>query len=239
MTDLATNKTDGFGLKCSNEGHIEEILFVDEEFKDSIALGSNFLITLEKSNGSKVFSFMAKVRSAKSAFDWELVVTNRRSQPLVLCFVGYVVKSGILIIAAQDVQSLADLTTIYCREDLVDEKAVLDKSRSQHILTKSLNMNEMQNDLVRMNNELLTMQRALSKKMAISQQSQRELVGLLAELKSEINNLQTEISNQTIKVKAAGTMSGNTDIIQAIEEMIRLNSEMSEKIAAAFELISY
>lgn len=169
------NKAKGIVLIGDRNGIIKKI----ERNDFDLSLETPFLFTrlLEKSSIPKGLSFLAELRNDGSAFNWELVL-NLHDKPEVLFFSGgFISDSVMFIVGAENSQETRELF-----EELM--KITNEQATNIRNLIKDQRMETAAYDEIsRLNNELVTIQRELAKKnaeLAFLNKEKNQFLGMAA-----------------------------------------------------------
>jgi len=167
---------DGIAFICDDRGNILQLV------RDQLGVGTHWQrgrsLTLLVDPGSrhKLLSFLLELRTEKAAFDWELnVPVNGLVRSLY--FGGGTYDDYFLVIAASSrdkVVKLYDDMMRITNEQTNQLRAVI---KEQSVLTHAQQQNDslIYDEITRLNNELVTVQRQLAKKNAEQQALNEEL----------------------------------------------------------------
>jgi len=150
-------KAKGIVLICDYNGIVHEI--VRDDF--AIPLEQPFLFTriLEKSSISKGLSFLAELKTLGTTFNWELVL-NLHDIPEVLFFSGGVINEKVFIVGAENSQETGHLFEELMK--ITNEQATTIRNMIKDQRSETAAYDE----ISRLNNELVTIQREMAKKNA-------------------------------------------------------------------------
>jgi len=151
------NNVKGIVLICDQNGMVEKI----ERDDFAVPLNPPFLFTriLEKSSIPKGLSFLAELRNIGTTFNWELVL-NLHEVPEVLFFSGGVINDRTFIVGAENSQETGQLFEELMK--ITNEQATTIRNMIKDQRSETLAYDE----ISRLNNELVTMQREMAKKNA-------------------------------------------------------------------------
>jgi len=151
------NNVKGIVLICDYNGIVHEI--VRDDF--AIPLEQPFLFTriLEKSSISKGLSFLAELKTLGTTFNWELVL-NLHDIPEVLFFSGGVINEKVFIVGAENSQETGHLFEELMK--ITNEQATTIRNMIKDQRSETAAYDE----ISRLNNELVTIQREMAKKNA-------------------------------------------------------------------------
>jgi signal transduction histidine kinase len=154
----------GLALLCDTQGLLEAVLHDDLAITGKAQLGRPFTQLIDPAGLGKALSFLADLRARGAAFDWELTVSTDGNIQ-VLHFTGVVAASKLLIIAANSSSALnqfsEDLMEISGEQAVALRQAVKDRAELERI--HSGQTAALYDELSRLNNELVTLQRELAK----------------------------------------------------------------------------
>jgi signal transduction histidine kinase len=154
----------GFALLCDRDGRITTVLEGSEE-APALRSGSLFTTTLDPASLPKAGEFLAEISRNGSARGWEL---NVRSGETIttMHFAGQDSPDGMLVVAARRVSELAEAIERIAAEAQDPSAPTRDRggdTESSGRLPRELDLYD---ELSRLNNELVTMQRELARKNA-------------------------------------------------------------------------
>jgi hypothetical protein len=150
------NNVKGIVLICDQNGMVEKI----ERDDFAVPLNPPFLFTriLEKSSIPKGLSFLAELRNIGTTFNWELVL-NLHEVPEVLFFSGGVINDRTFIVGAENSQETRQLFEELMK--ITNEQATTIRNMIKDQRSETAAYDE----ISRLNNELVTMQREMAKKI--------------------------------------------------------------------------
>jgi diguanylate cyclase (GGDEF)-like protein len=161
----SNTSTFGMALICSQDGVISKVLFNGLGIAESELLGKPFPILMAESSFAKALSFLVELKIKQTIFDWEFDLHLGEKKILVHCF-GLMLENNLLIMAGQTRSALKVLF-----EELMhinNDQANLLRTATKGQATSSYAAPEheigLYNELSRLNNELVTLQRELAKK---------------------------------------------------------------------------
>jgi signal transduction histidine kinase len=154
----------GIALLCDDQGLLEQVLHDDLAIASKAQLGRPFTQLIDPAGLGKALSFLTDLRSRGAAFDWELTVIANSSVQL-LHFTGVVAGSQLLIVAATSSSALhrfcEDLMQISGEQAAALRQAVKDRAELQRLHIGQTDA--LYDELSRLNNELVTLQREVTK----------------------------------------------------------------------------
>jgi signal transduction histidine kinase len=182
----------GLAVLCDSQGIVTDILLDELNVAGGLGAGQSFTALLDRDCADKARSFLDAVRSARAAFNWELMV-NPDGVPLPLHFAGGANDSGFLIIGAQ---SHAGVVRVYGELAAVANEQVKELRAAMKDLTREVRAQQERDsafydELSRLNNELANIQRELAKKnseLARLNEQKNQFLGIAAhDLRNPLN----------------------------------------------------
>jgi signal transduction histidine kinase len=156
------SRADGFALLCSTHGNITKVLQDSLGLGEAIQLGMPFARLAARGGLAKTLSFVTEINSQGAAYDWEINILAGE-QIKTLHFTGSKVNEDILIVGAEngklalklyeELMQMSNEQTNSLRA-AIKEYSHLEPDNSQY------------DEISRLNNELVSMQRELAKKNA-------------------------------------------------------------------------
>ena len=166
----------GFAARCDEQGILQEILF-DNLKLTSLEPGRSMVQCVPLSNRVKMLTFLEELRATGAAFGWEIAFANDKQDEIVTLS-GLSQPSGMLLLGGRisnHENSLFYELILINNEQTTTLRKVL---KEQALLAAPQNPEtELIEDMTRMNNQLVNMQRDLAKK-------NRELERLYAEVQA-------------------------------------------------------
>jgi signal transduction histidine kinase len=159
-------KTSGIALLCDPQGIIVEVIQDELGLAPEVELGRSFTQSLDRDNFNKALNFLAELRTKKMCSNWELNI--RHDQRIKTLFFSGVATNNYLLIfgtrsGANARHLVEDLMSIN-NEQASALRAVIKEYTE---LTKQQEVEASRYDeLSRLNNELVSLQRDLAKKNA-------------------------------------------------------------------------
>lgn len=157
--------SEGLFLLCDLEGRIKTVQYSKINInKDSIE-GKLFIELFSPKSISKALDFIVEIKKSSASFGWELILKREySSEPFY--FGGALVDGGITIIGSYskvDYAKFLSVTTMLNNEQ-INKIRSLEKEQSETSGSKINTNSYFFDELSRLNNELVGMQRELSKK---------------------------------------------------------------------------
>ncbi len=155
----------GLGLSCNLSGEVIKLIFDGLDLEKHIKTGQPFISLFDEGSVEKAWDFFKKILETESALDWQLNVPTEE-EIRVLHFSGFLLNDQILVVGAP---SRDDMTQ--CMEKIITIsseyssafKGVKKESESYFKDNKTLD-EAFYAEIGRLNNELSTVQRELTKK---------------------------------------------------------------------------
>jgi signal transduction histidine kinase len=163
---MSDGQPSGIALLCDAQGVIVQVLRNDLDLPNA-GPGQLFLRILDPGSWHKALSFLAEIKAQGAAFDWELNVAQPE-QAVTLHFAGGVVGEGVLMVGAANGRFAAELyeaLTAICNAQTNQLRAAL-QERSQMARAHAELDSSLYDEISRLNNELVAMQRELAQKNA-------------------------------------------------------------------------
>lgn len=150
---------ESFGLRLDSQGNIVEILRDPMGFTEGISLGMPFARLAAPGSLAKALSFVVEIQKDGAVFDWEFVVVSG-SQPRTFHFTGGKLGDETLVVGAQD----GAIAMRYYEEMMrINNDQTNALRRAYQGMQRD---SELYDEISRLNNELVGMQRELAKKNA-------------------------------------------------------------------------
>ncbi len=153
-----------FSILCTPDGEI--IGLVDAaRGMSGLKVGNNLKNIVDSGSEQKVDLFISKIAKEKTAYNWEMNISYEEHIHTFL-FSGILVEDKILIIAASSIEDLHTYYNILIEIDNEQintfRRALKEAARTSQSGSKRIH--GIHNELMRLNNELSTMQRKIAKK---------------------------------------------------------------------------
>lgn len=158
----------GVALVCDSQGIVLKVAHDQLDLNHSLILGQSLPVIVDRASFQKALSFLVELRVKGTAFDWELnVLVAGKVTPLH--FAGVELDDHLLIMAAKTNNGMQQLYEEMIRINNDQIKALRRSFKTQAELDTSF-----YDQISRLNNELVNLQRELSKKNAMLEQLNRE-----------------------------------------------------------------
>lgn len=169
---MKQDNDEGFALICDQQGRITEVLQRDTIVGARLESGVLFTTAIDPASRPKAGEFLAEIERNGSAFEWELNVRSGQ-EVATMVFSGHDSPAGVLIVAARRAAGMPELLERVAAgaPDSVVASIASQLARSQpHSCDPSSPARprdiDLYDELSRLNNELVTMQRELARKNA-------------------------------------------------------------------------
>lgn len=161
---MSRTTTDGFALLCDRQGRITTVLEGSEGTR-ALQAGSLFTTALDPASLPKAGEFLAEISRTGSAHDWEL---NVRSGEAIttMHFAGQDSPDGLLVVAARRVAELPEMLDRVAAGAAGAMSPSTPRAASSEPPMRLPRELDLYDELSRLNNELVTMQRELARKNA-------------------------------------------------------------------------
>ena len=161
MTDL---RTPGLALLCDRAGVIQRVLCDDVFPAGDVQPGQPLADRLDPDSREKASHLLAEVIAQGSAFDWELNV-SLHGRVFTLHFSGVADEASLLIVAAHNRDNLLQFNEELMRINSEQVNALRQaiKDQTTQALTQDRRDRHNYDELSRLNNELIALQRELAK----------------------------------------------------------------------------
>ena len=157
----------GFAVMCDLQGVVVRVLRDDLALGDRITPGQTLTRLVDRSCLSKALSFLVEVRGQGAAFDWEMNVAAGPTA-LTLHFTGGAVAETLLIVGAASnqtaLQLYAELLRVTNEQANLLRGAVKERVQAEHAQVEV--GHSLYDEISRLNNDLVNLQRELAKKNA-------------------------------------------------------------------------
>ncbi len=163
---MSNDHASGIALLCDAQGVIVQVLRDDLNLPNAVP-GQLFLRILDPGSWHKALSFLAEIKAHGATFDWELNVAQPE-QATTLHFAGGLVGEGVLMAGAANGRFAAELyeaLTAISNVQTNQLRAAL-QERSQMARAHAELDSSLYDEISRLNNELVAMQRELAQKNA-------------------------------------------------------------------------
>lgn len=155
----------GIALLCDPQGLLLEVLHDGLGLTEQVQAGRPFTQVIEPTGLGKALSFLAELRARGATFDWELNVPFAEAIA-TLYFTGVVTDDKLLIVAASTRSAVPQLCEDLLRINQEQGNALRQafKERSDLARSQSEQSSVHYDELSRLNNELVNLQRELAKR---------------------------------------------------------------------------
>jgi two-component system, OmpR family, sensor kinase len=190
MTDEAQEKFAGLALRCGADGFVQEIISDSLGAKNCVRKGEPFVNLVDEASRSKAEAFLATLSERKAAFGWEMNVACQTGGITPVHFAGAVSAEAdetetFLVVGAKSRIGVSrfynDLIRINNEQTNAVRAAVKDLSLQMRELAERDSFHY--DELSRLNNELATAQRELTKKnfeLARLNEQKNQFLGIAA-----------------------------------------------------------
>ncbi|GAB4281286.1 MAG: hypothetical protein Kow0067_00550 [Coriobacteriia bacterium] len=167
----------GLALRCAEDGTVIEVISGGVMTDQTVIPGAQLRDLVSAESREKAEAFLAELQAGSSTFDWEMTV-SKDGRPLPLRFSGVPTEAGALVIA---VASRGDLLVLLeqfveMNNELLNTVRSLRKEQSSR---RGATDAEGFAELSRLNNDLVNLQRELTKKNAELERSRRLVDSIL------------------------------------------------------------
>jgi len=185
---VAEGSVAGLAILCDRQGLVSQVLCDDLGLGSRIRAGQPFEALLHPSSIAKARDFIARVHESRAAFDWELDVPVA-DDVVALHFAGAAVNDHILLAGAR---STADVARM-CHELMAiqnDQVNALRAAVKEATLGNGLAaaVQRDRDEMMRLNNELVNLQRELAKQNAELERLSRDKTQLLGMAAHDLRN---------------------------------------------------
>ena len=180
----ASQETTGIAVLCDTEGMVLKVLRDDLGIGEHVACDQPWSALMDRGSLKKALNFLVELRDKGAAFDWEMNVPGQDG-PMTLHFVGVELDSCLLVIGATSSDDVMELYEDMMRINNQQANALrrAAKDRSERTQTEGETDSKIYDEITRLNNELIAMQRELARKNAELErlnEQKNELLGMAA-----------------------------------------------------------
>ena len=166
--DLAWDKQEqkpGIALLCDPQGTIREVLYDTLGVSESKLVGKPLTQLINRGSLDKLLNFLVELRKYNATFDWEMNV-QVRDKILPLHFVGILKGEQMLVVGAQACEDILALNEdmLLMENEEVNALRMAIKDKSAFIAEHVRRDADIYDEVSRLNNELVALQRELAKK---------------------------------------------------------------------------
>jgi two-component system, OmpR family, sensor kinase len=174
----------GLALSCTLNGKIVKLVYDGLNAGKNIKYGKLFVSLVDEGSFEKASDFIRKIQEEKAAFDWQLNLPADQ-EILVIHFSGFIMNDEILIVGAKSRDEMAklfeELTQI--NDEQVNHLGLLMKNFSTNLDQNEYKDSNLYDEIGRLNNELTTAKRELTKKniqLSKLNQEKNQFLGMAA-----------------------------------------------------------
>jgi two-component system, OmpR family, sensor kinase len=159
--------TQGFAILLDLQGTVVSLLYDSFDLDEERVVGVSFTRLLDRESLTKALNFLVQLRTEGAAFDWELVLRIGAAVE-VLHFAGVVVQESILVIGSKDRGEINDLYRgmVEINNEQMNALRVAIKEKTEAARDRTNRDEAVYDELSRVNNTLVNLQRELAKKNA-------------------------------------------------------------------------
>ncbi len=179
----------GIALLCDSQGNLLKVLCDDLELAGQASRGQPWTTLVDRGSLQKALNFSVEVRKKGAAFDWEINIIADGS-PMPLHVAGAMTDDNLLIVGAK---SSEDVMALYeemmrisnqqanaLRSALKEQSSAIAAADERGLAARKERDNALYDEVTRLNNELVTMQRELARKNAelerLNKKAQQEII---------------------------------------------------------------
>ena len=165
----------GISLLCDERGIVQKVLR-DDIGISGLTPGQPLGHFVDSSSRIKLLNFLAELGANGTAFDWDISI-RKEHQPGPLCLAGAQGTGKLMIVLAHTpldaLKMLETLMKINHEQDTILQTAIRNQMQSSH--NQSESDEAIYDEISRLNNELITLQRDLAKKSVEMEWSNAEI----------------------------------------------------------------
>lgn len=179
----------GIALLCDSQGNLLKVLCDDLELTGQASHGQPWTTLVDRGSLQKALNFSVEVRKNGAAFDWEINIITDGS-PMSLHIAGAMADDNMLIVGAK---SSEDVMALYeemmrisnqqanaLRSALKEQSSAIAAADERGLAARKERDSALYDEVTRLNNELVTMQRELARKNAelerLNEKAQQEII---------------------------------------------------------------
>lgn len=165
MTTDPGHHARGAALLCDRNGGIVRVIHDDLGVAGQVRVGQTFMTLLDAASLGKAMAFLQTVHSQGAAYDWE-INARLRDEIATLHFAGGLLGEKVLIVAARSRNGVARLYEELMRVNNDQANALRAALKEDALATRTAaeQSAEAYDELARLNNEMMTLQRELAKR---------------------------------------------------------------------------
>ena len=209
-------------MRCDPEGTVLEVMSDGLGLAHHVPAGSPVAKLADPACEEKMRHFLEEARRTKSAFNWEItVLLDGRLKPLH--FSAWLTKPGLLIVAADSRNGLADLTQELVR--INNEQTNTLRATAKDLAAQISRDDTVYEDFMRVNNDLANLQREMVRKNAALttlNEEKNRLLGMVAhDLRNPLGIIQ--LYSEFLETEADPSLSEeHRTFLATIKETCRL-----------------
>lgn len=217
-----SSENQGIVVRCDPEGTVEEVMSDRLGLAHHVPVGSHISNLADPACAEKMRHFLEEARATKSAFNWEItVLLDGRLRPLH--FSAWLTKLGLVIVAADSRNGLADLTQELVRINNEQTNAL--RATAKDLAAQTSRDDTVYEDFMRVNNDLANLQREMVRKNAALTKLNEEknrLLGMAAhDLRNPLGIIQ--VYSEFLETEAAPSLSQeHRQFLATIKDTCRL-----------------
>jgi signal transduction histidine kinase len=217
-----SSENQGIVVRCDPEGTVEEVMSDGLGLAHHVPVGSHISNLADPACEEKMRHFLEEARATKSAFNWEItVLLDGRLRPLH--FSAWLTKLGLVIVAADSRNGLADLTQELVRINNEQTNAL--RATAKDLAVQTSRDDTVYEDFMRVNNDLANLQREMVRKNAALTKLNEEknrLLGMAAhDLRNPLGIIQ--VYSEFLETEAAPSLSQeHRQFLATIKDTCRL-----------------
>lgn len=167
----------GIALLCDIDGTVRQVIRDELGATEKLSLGRPLTLWVDRASRQKALNFLVEVRAREAVFDWELNVPLDDGHIITLHFAGGVTNGELLIIGAKSRNGVLQLYEDMMRISNEQVNTLRSTTKEQIELTQAQADRDrlLYDEISRLNNELVTLQRQLAKQNAEQESLNREL----------------------------------------------------------------
>jgi signal transduction histidine kinase len=177
----------GIALLCDSQGGLLKVLCDDLEVAGQASPGQPWTTLVDRGSLQKALNFSVEVRKKGAAFDWEINILADGS-PMSLHVAGAMIDDNMLIVGAKSSEEVMDLYEEMMRISNQQANALRSVLKEQSsaaadergLAARKERDNALYDEVTRLNNELVTMQRELARKNAelerLNEKARQEII---------------------------------------------------------------
>lgn len=179
----------GIALLCDSQGNLLKVLCDDLELAGQASPGQPWTTLVDRGSLQKALNFSVEVRKKGAAFDWEINILADGS-PMSLHIAGAMADDNMLIVGAksseevmalyEEMMRISNQQANALRSVLKEQSSAIAAADERGLAARKERDNALYDEVTRLNNELVTMQRELARKNAelerLNEKAQQEII---------------------------------------------------------------